>query len=100
MTVLPALVLPAPCHPMGAARVCQTQNQIWLLLLLLPFFLIMVPCSNQPSWSWVLFPVLGQHSQKVFPPQNMQARGAVQLTTPLPRGGLCRVDAAGNGPPP
>lgn len=43
------MVLPAPCGPVSAAGVCQTQKQLRLFPLLLPFFLIAVPGSNQPS---------------------------------------------------
>ena len=78
------------------------QKQLRLFPLLLPFFLIAVLCSNQPSQSWVLFPDFGQRSQKVCPPissPNTHACRAVPLTTPLPRRGLCCIDAAGDGPP-
>lgn len=100
MRVLSATVLPAHCRPSGAAGICRTQKQLRWFPLLPPFSLIAVPCSNQPSWRWVLFPDLGQRSPKVFPsvsPPNTHAHRAVP---PLPRGRLCHVDATGDGPPP
>lgn len=79
----PACALPSRRH-------YWTQKQLQLFPLLLPFFLITVPCSNQPCWSWVLFPDLGQGTQNVPPicPPNELTCGAVLLTTPLPRGQL------------